>query len=338
MAEARATHSRRWSSRLLHWPVDVLRQVARAVPAAVDGYFRDRLSQHAAGIAYRVLFSLAPLAIVLVSIVGVVLQDDARREDVIEQIVDWLPVTEEGSNTVEEAITRLASPTSALGLLSLVLFFWAASGMMGALRTGLEAALAVERRRPAVRAKIVDLLLVVAAGVLVIVTIAVAVVFQVVTRFVDDTADVVGVEGGWFAELMRLAVPLLITTVVVMLLYRFVPARRLRLGDAVAGGIVTGLLLLAISGASALVYEQVADLSVIYGSITVVLVFLYSVYLYASALLFGAEFASAWAVPPSTGPSEPLTAQLRRALVGLFVHRDPPPGESQPARRAGDDV
>ena len=324
-------------TRLARWPLDILGHTARALPAAIDGYFRDRLSQHAAGIAYRVLFSLAPLAIVLVSIVGVVLRDDARREDVIEQIVDWLPVTEEGSNTVEEAITRLASPTSALGLLSLVLFFWAASGMMGALRTGLEAALTVERRRPAVRAKLVDLLLVVAAGVLVILTIVVAVVFQVVTRFVDDAADVVGFEGGWLAELLRLAVPLLITTVVVMLLYRFVPARRLRLGDTVAGGIVTGLLLLAISAASALVYEQVAELSVIYGSITVVLVFLYSVYLYASALLFGAEFAAAWAVPPSAGPSEPILSQLRRALVGLFVHRDPP-GAPHPPRRSDDDV
>ena len=43
-------------------------------PSAIDGYFGDRLGQHAAGIAYRVLFSLAPLSIVLVSIVGVVLQ------------------------------------------------------------------------------------------------------------------------------------------------------------------------------------------------------------------------------------------------------------------------
>ena len=33
-------------------------------------------------------------------------------------------MTEEGSNTVEEAITRLASPTSALGVFSLLVFIW----------------------------------------------------------------------------------------------------------------------------------------------------------------------------------------------------------------------
>jgi uncharacterized BrkB/YihY/UPF0761 family membrane protein len=85
------------------------------------------------------------------------------------------------------------------------------------------------------------------------------------------------------------------------------------------------MLLLAISAASAFVYNQVAELSVIYGSITAVLVFLYSVYLYASAFLFGAALAAAWSLPPETGPSLPLREQVRRAVTGLFVRQAPPP-------------
>ena len=138
-----------------------------------------------------------------------------------------------------------------------------------------------------------------------------------------EGADDVGLENGLFGETAGIVVPLVVTTVVVMLLYRFVPARRLRFGDAVAGGIVTGVLLLAISAASAFVLRKVSDLSVIYGSITVVLVFLYSVYLYASALLLGAEVAAAWS-RPSIGPAEPLTRQIRRVALGLFVHQDLP--------------
>lgn len=331
MAESGATDERprQWS--LTRWPLEVLGHVLRAFATAIDGFFRDRLTQHAAGIAYRVLFSLAPLAIVLVSIVGFVLQDDARRQNVVDEIVSWLPFSDEGSDTVENAITRLASPTSVLGLVSLVLFFWAASGMMGALRTGLEAALRVERRRPAVRAKLVDLVLVIGAGVLVIAMLATAIVAQIVTRMVRSVATDLGVESGLFAELIRVGVPLLVSTVVVVLLYRFVPARRLRFVDAVAGGVVTGVLLLVISAASAIVYEHVADLSVIYGSLTAVLVFLYSVYLYAAAVLFGAEFAAAWSAPPPTGPSEPLLAQVKRAAIGLVVRREPPTDDPPPS-------
>jgi membrane protein len=326
MDEVTTAGDRTWLARVSRWPLDLLRTFLRAFPAAIEGYFRDRLPQHAAGIAYRVLFSLAPLAIILVSIVGIVLRNEERREEVVDEIVGWLPVTDEGSATVEEAIERLASPTGAVGLVSLVVFFWAATGMMAALRNGLEAALQVSQGRPAARGKLVDLLLVVGAGVLLIATIAVSIVTQVVTRFVGNVADVIGVESGLLGELMGALVPILIATVVAMLLYRFVPSRRLRFGDALAGGIVTGVLIVAISAASAFVYDRVAELSVVYGSITVVLVFLYSVYLYASAFLFGAEFASAWGAPPPTGPGEPLTAQLKRAAFGLFI-RQPPPEE-----------
>jgi len=322
-------------ARLARWPLEILRTLFRVVPAAVDGYFRHRLPQHAAGIAYRVLFSLAPLAIVLVSIAGVVLQNDVRRQQVIDWIVGWLPVSDEGSRTVEDAITRLASPTSALGVFSLLVFIWASTGMMAALRTGLEAALQVERRRPAVRAKLVDLLLVAGAGALLIVALALTVVAQVVTRFVAGFAEDVGLENGVFGETAGIVLPLVVTTVVVMLLYRFVPARRLRFADAVAGGIVTGILLLAISAASALVLRSVADLSVIYGSITVVLVFLYTVYLYASAVLLGAEVAAVWSTP-SAGPPEPIRVQVRRAVLGLFVHQDPPPPPPAAPRRPPD--
>jgi membrane protein len=317
-------------SRLTRWPLDILRNLFRVVPAALDGYFRHRLPQPAAGIAYRVLFSLAPLSIVLVSIAGVVLRNDVRRQQVINWIVGWLPVSDQGSRSVEAAITKLASPTSALGVFSLLVFVWAATGMMAALRTGLEAALQVERRRPAVRAKLVDLVLVAGAGALLIVALALTVIAQVVTRFVSGLAEDVGLENGVFGELAGVAVPLVVTTVVVMLLYRFVPARRLRFGDAVAGGIVTGILLLAISAASALVLQNVSDLSVIYGSITVVLVFLYSVYLYASAVLLGAEVAAAWSAP-SEGPPEPLLVQVKRAVLGLFVHQDPPAQPKDPS-------
>jgi membrane protein len=327
MAEASVPDEPSWVARAARWPLGLVQNLLRAVPAAIDGFFRDRLMQHAAGIAYRVLFSLVPLAIVLVSIVGIVLRDEARRQEVVDEIVSHLPFTEEGTSSVEEAITHLASPTSAFGLVSLVVFFWASSGMMGAVRTGHAAALRVvpDRRRPAARAKLVDLLLVAGAGALLLAMIAVTVVAQVVTRLVGGAAEAVGLDGGLLPELLRLAVPLVIAPIVEMLLYRFVPARRLRFGDAVAGGIVTGILLLAISAASAFVYDQVAGLSVVYGSITALLVFLYSVYLYASALLFGAEVAAAWSAPPGTGPAVPIRRQVRDAVLGLFVRQKPPP-------------
>jgi uncharacterized BrkB/YihY/UPF0761 family membrane protein len=112
-----------------------------------------------------------------------------------------------------------------------------------------------------------------------------------------------------------------------MLLYRFVPDRRLRRSDALAGAITTSLLLLVISLASNLVYGSVARLSAVYGSLTAAFVFLYSVYLYASALLFGGEVAAAWSAPVDSleRPAAEAWAALRRALrIGRRTGPEPP--------------
>ena len=318
---ARRTAS--WPVRLVRWPLKLLRTLTRVIPQAVDGYFADRCGQHAAGIAYRVLFSLVPLSIVLVAIFGIVLRNDGLRQDVINEIVDALPLSDRGSADVTRAIERLASPATALGLVSLLVFGWAATGMMAALRAGLEVAMRVQRGRPAVRGKLVDVILIVGAAALVLGVVLLNLVTQVLSDWVEPPLDRIGLDGGLLGQGMRNGVPVLLTIGVVLVVYRFVPARRLKLGDALAGAIFTALLLFAISLVSGVIYDRTRSLSPIYGSLTVALVFLYSVYLAASALLLGAEVAAAWS-RPATGPDEPLTSQIRRVALGLFIHQDVP--------------
>src|SRR5690242_11990481 len=155
---ARGTAS--WPARLARWPIKIFRTLYRVIPEAVDGYFADRCGQHAAGIAYRVLFSLVPLSIVLVAIFGIVLRNDELRANVISEIVDALPLSDSGGAKVTRQIEEWASPATIFGLVSLLVFGWAATGMMAALRAGLEVAMRVERGRPAVRGKLVDIILI----------------------------------------------------------------------------------------------------------------------------------------------------------------------------------
>jgi membrane protein len=263
-----------------------------------------------------VLFSVAPLAIVLVSIFGLVLQDADVRDAVVRAIVRGLPVTAAGRADVEEALASIATPASAAGLAGVLVFAWAASGMMTAVRQGLEAAMGVTESRPPARGKLVDLVLVVCAAVLVLVTVGLTLLGELAHRESAVVAEALGLRDGLPAAGASRAVAFGLSIVVVLLLYRFVPARGLRVRDGVAGAIVTALLLQAISFLSGWIYEKTTRLSVVYGSFTVGLVFLYSVYLYASALLFGAELAAAWARPP-TEDRPPLGARLRyEALRG----------------------
>jgi membrane protein len=317
----------------------VTSKVVRVVPDAVQRFFADQCPMRAAGIAYRVLFSIAPLAIVLVSIFGLVLQDDSVRHDVVNAIVDALPVSAAGRKDVEDALTEIATPASAAGLIGLLVFGWGATGMMTAIRRGLESAMSVAESRPLARGKLVDLGLILGAAVLVLVTVGLNLVGNLVQRVSGSLSEAIGLGSDTLAGVLLHGARFFLSVVVVLLLYRFVPARGLRTRDGLAGAIVTALLFLLISLASGWISEKTAKLSVVYGSLTAALVFLYSVYLYSSALLLGAEIAAAWS-RPQTEAGGPILTQVKRAGLGLFVRQkespvDEPMPEATPDGASG---
>ena len=317
-------------ARAVELPVALARKLGGVGLEALQRFFADSCPSHAAGIAYRVLFSIAPLAIVLVSVFGLVLQDDSVRRDVVNTIVDALPVSDAGRKDVEDAITAIATPASAVGLLSLLLFAWAATGMMAAIRQGLEAAMGVTESRPLARGKVVDLALVVGAAVLVLLSAGLTLLGDQVERASVLLTKATGLGTDTLAGAFLRAESFALAVAAVLLLYRFVPARGPRLRAGLVGAVVTAGLLQVITFASGLIYERTTRLSVIYGSLSAALVFLYSIYLYSSALLLGAEIAAAWSRPPS-GNAPPIGVQLKRFAFGLFIKQGPHPGADPPA-------
>ena len=119
----------------------------------------------------------------------------------------------------------------------------------------------------------------------------------------------------------------------VLLLYRFVPARKLRRRGALAGAILTAVGIWGSTKVLAIVFADFSRYNLIYGSLAGVMTFLFFVYVVAWILLLGAEFAYAWSQPP--GPPG------RRFAHSSSVHPRPlrPPRRrtsrlsEEPARR-----
>ena len=310
----------------------VVRGVARALPRAVEDMFTDRCTQYAAAIAYRVLFSLFPLAIALVSVFGLVLQDDELRQQVINEVTDLLPGEQSGQGNIQQSIDQIATPLSAIGLISLVALLWGASGMMASIRLGLEAAMKVDRGRPAARAKLVDFILVAAAGVLVVVIVGLSAFGAFFSKLVDRFTEWAGIATP-SGLLLRDGVQLVAIAVTVLLLYRFVPARKLRRRGALAGAILTAVGIWGSTKVLAIVFSDFSRYNLIYGSLAGVMTFLFFVYVVAWILLLGAEFAYAWSQPPGP-PGPPLRAQVIGAIRGLFVHHEDEEDAAPNAERA----
>src|SRR5262245_7586647 len=308
--------------RLARRPLDqlgaVVRGIVRSLPRAIEDMFADRCTQYAAAIAYRVLFSLFPLSIALVSVSGLVLQDDELRQKVINELVDILPESMQGN--IERSIDQIATPLSAIGLISLVALLWGASGMMASIRLGLEAAMKVDRGRPAVRAKLVDFILVAAAGILVITIVGLSAIGAFFSELVDRFSEWAGVATPP-GLLLRDGLQMVVIAVTVLLLYRVVPARKIRRRGAVAGAILPAVGVWGATKVLAIVFSDFSRYNVIYGSLAGVTTFLFFVYVVAWILLLGAEFAYAWSQPAGP-PGPPIRVQIIGAVRGLFVHHD----------------
>ena len=170
------------------------------------------------------------------------------------------------------------------------------------------------------RGKLIDLVLIVGSAALVLITAGLTLLGNILQSSSGSIADATGLPASALVGVLLHGVAFVLSTVVVMLLYRFVPARGLRIRDGLAGAIVTAVLLQMITFASAWTYDRATNLSVVYGSLAVALVFLYSIYLYSSALLAGrGGGCRLGAASDRRRDAVPIRTQVKRAVLGLFV-------------------
>jgi membrane protein len=150
------------------------RHAAVAFPLAVMRKFMDdRASSLAALIAYYAFFSLFPLLLVFVSVLGFVLQDDpSLRADVVDSALARIPVV---GSQLEDQIEPLTGSSAALAV-GLAGALWAGLGVTLALGRAFEEIWDVPRRqqRGGLRARVLGVAVLAVLGVALVTTTVVA--------------------------------------------------------------------------------------------------------------------------------------------------------------------
>ena len=146
--------------------------LARAILAV---YGRKSVSQFAAAISYRALFSIVPLATFVAMIVGLFLAgNDARRQQLVDTITERLHLTETGASMLDDIIASVPSPWSLAGVVTLALALWGATGVMSSMRKALGVIFDDGLSLDFARGKLVDGLIVTGVVVLLLVAVALA--------------------------------------------------------------------------------------------------------------------------------------------------------------------
>lgn len=271
-----------WLPGWVRFPIRTVARTARL-------YYEDDCGTYAAAIAYHALFSLVPLALILLSVLGLFVNSDRIVAFIYEQV----PLKE--SIQVQENVDQIvvqAKQLSVAGLsFGLIALAWTGTGIFSAVRRGLNATYSARMGKPYLRGKLIDFGLVISFGFLVLVSVAAtaSVQFAFANFGPGGNDTVIGIRIG--TTLATAAV----TFTLFCMLYRFVPTTRPKWTEAIPAAAFATLLFEALKNIAAFLLGQApfTTNTAIYAGFSTAFAFLFWMYLNASILLLGAEFGRA---------------------------------------------
>lgn len=272
-----------------------LRAVFHLVAETVGGLLRHDGIASAAGIAFYTVFSLAPTLIFVIYVAGAVFGEQAVRGELAEQIAKW--VGPDGAKQVEALVQNANKPRTGLvaTLVGVGTLLLGATGAFSQLAAAMNAVWDVKVKKVShglwifLRSRLLAIAMILAISFLLLASIIASTMLAGVQTQVEDAIpDWIGGARAW-----NFSFSLVISTALFMVMYKSLPATRVRWADALAGACVAAVLFwLGRWGVGQ--YLKVTGLASVYGAAGSLIVILVWVYYSTIIVLVGAEFSRAF--------------------------------------------
>jgi len=290
----------------IHQPLSVLATTVRL-------YSEDHCGVYAAAIAYYAIFSLVPVGLIILSVFGLVVD----RERIVNFVFNQIPLRESPSVREDvDAIVQRARDVSAAGIsFGLLALAWSSTGIFSAVRRGLNATAHRQQSRPYWHGKLIDLALVPSLGLLILLSIGITASAQVAIQRTGDLGPI-SIDTGLAIQFTTFALPAGISFTMFFLLYRFVPTARPTSREALAGAAFAAVLFEAAKNVIAMLLRAAAFSrdTAVYAGFSSALAFLFWMFVNATILLLGSEFARAVA-RRNHGSDSPLAVQEQAVVL-----------------------
>jgi membrane protein len=199
-----------------------------------------RAGEGAILIAWQLLFSLFPLVVGILSIVGLVLRDPNRQAAIAESIARQFP---EQAGDLVAFISETRDLGGIFGIISVVGLLWSGSNLFGAMATVFDRFYGAPDRS-FVMQRMISFLMMAVYAVLASVSVASS---SLTGLLVGISEEVLPFEVPFFAFAIGWAVSLASAVLMFLVLYRVVPNARMRIWNVWKGATLAGLLFVAMT-------------------------------------------------------------------------------------------
>jgi membrane protein len=260
--------------------------VIGALRGAFAGFVANQGFFLAAGLSFFFLICVIPLLFLTVSFAGFILASDVAARAVVSQLAQYFPVYR---GEITRVLLRIVQTRTMSGLLGTGILILFSTQLFTALRLVLNRILQARPRGGFLRGMLFDVGLVLAIGILFIGNVAVTELFGWFKVFIMKPAQV---PGPWIAS-MSFALAILLSTAMFYMLYRFLPSRRVAVGSALAGALLSSVLWEVAKALFRLYIRKLGLYDQIYGPLGVLVAFVMFVYYTMIVFVLGAAYVAA---------------------------------------------
>lgn len=269
-----------------------LRLLARAGWRGVSELYNGDGLTHAASIAFYALLSLFPFLLLMISMLGSVTADPAARDRVVAFVFEYFPRQFE---FITGQLDAFRASTLRIGVGGIIALVWASLGFFNAVTAAVNHAWAVDKRRSFLKHRLVGFLMLLSAGGILLVAIAIVSAAKVAQARWFGALEARSAMMDWASGVAANQLATLLLIGCVALIFYFIPNTRVRFRDVWPGAILVGLLWRGALSAFSWYVRDLASWNVIHGSVTTVVVFLLWIYVCAVILLYGVAMTAAYA-------------------------------------------
>ncbi len=260
------------------------------VAEAVRSYARAGGSEAAAAMTFYAMFSLFPLLAILVTLGSLAIGENRITIFLIEILAPAFPASE---GFILQNISRFYAQRGAFTLLGGVGLFWAASGVFAVMTHHINKAWENARMRNFLQRRLMGFGLVGGILALMGLSLIASTIFDVFTSIRPDFLQEWLSRASPIIPLLSDIVPLVVTFLIFLFVYRYVPAAPVQISDTVWGALlVTVSWEITSSAFTWYVGSGLAQYEVLYGSIAAIAVLMFWLYLNCIMILVGAHLSA----------------------------------------------
>jgi len=270
------------------------------IKTTVTSWSDDYAPSMGAALAFYTLFSIAPLLLIVLSIIGFIFGEEAARGEIVGQLQNLMG--EQGAMAVQALLQNVNKPTEGMfaTIVGIVLLLIGATSVFGELQNALDRIWrAPERAQTSglwnlIHMRLLSFGMILGIGFISMVSLLLSAGLSAINKWWSPILN--NTENDWLVLVgsLNALFSFLITTAMFALIYKLMPRAKIDWKDVLIGAVITSILFTV--GKSLIgLYIGTSAIASGYGAAGSLLVLLVWVYYSAQVFLMGAEFTWVYA-------------------------------------------